>query len=376
MATALTEPFAALKEEAARFAREHIDGRPGLGLNSEFPWDIWRSMGESGLLGLTLPTDCGGRGMGYLGLVTAGEALVRNGGNLGLAVSACIHNVVSRFLVLGLGNSQQHQEYLPDLAAGRKTCSLAVSEPNTGAHPKHLRTTASKHGDEYRLDGEKTYLTNGPIADLFVVVAITGKKAEKNLLTAFLVPDDAPGLSKTEPMTLDFLRPSPHGGIELTAAAVPESAVLGSPGTAYESVIKPFREIEDAAFMGPMVGGMARQLDLVADIMRQTALATTKDQRAVLGQLQYTCHTARILAYETARMPGKPNHPEFLSLLLSTRNLFRRYQSELASLISSCGLEASPDLELLTKDLTMTGAIARKVSFQKQIKMGETVLHG
>ena len=97
------------------------------------------------------------------------------------------------------------------------TLSLAISEPGTGAHPKYLQTSASREGDDWVLTGEKSFLTNGPLAALFVVLAVSATEGDKKRLTAFLVPRETPGLSLTDPIHLDFLKPSPHCGIRLDA---------------------------------------------------------------------------------------------------------------------------------------------------------------
>ena len=138
MATAFTEEYRDLQEKASGVARENISRRD-LCSTSEFPWDIWRAMAKSGLLGLTIPQEYGGGSGGYLALAVAGEALVRHGGNLGLALSVAMHNIIARFLILGLGDGDQRRQYLPAMASGKITGSLAISEPETGAHPKYLK---------------------------------------------------------------------------------------------------------------------------------------------------------------------------------------------------------------------------------------------
>lgn len=374
MATALTQELANLQAEANRFARENIACRQGLGATSEFPWDIWEAMAAAGFLGLTIPREHGGRSGGYLALGVAGEALVRYGGNLGLALSAAIHNIVARFLILRLGNDDQRSEYLSAMASGRITGSLAISEPETGAHPKYLKTTATREGDFFMLNGEKTYLTNGPIADFYVVIAVTSMEQGRKQLGAFLVDRGTNGLIQTGPMGLDFLRPSLHGGITLENAKVPISNALVQDGRAYESIIKPFREIEDAALMGPMVGGMAGQLELVIELIKDKKSRPSDDLKTAVGGLQVLVDQARILAYEAAAMLDNPRHSEFLSLLLAGRDISRRFQSEFAALIANAGVKPTVELESLTRDLTITSNIARNVMMKKQTKMGQDLL--
>ncbi len=373
MATAFTEEYRDLQETASGIARDIIS-RHDLCSTSEFPWDIWQAMAKSGLLGLTIPQEYGGGSGGYLALTVAGEALVRHGGNLGLALSAAMHNMVAGFLILGLGDGDQRRKYLPAMASGKITGALAISEPETGAHPKYLNTSATREGDWFKLNGEKTYLTNGPIADFYVVIAVTGMEQDRKQFSAFLVPRVTNGLIQTGPIPLDFLRPCLHGGIKLENAMVPVSNVLGPDGQAYQSIIKPFREVEDAALMGPMVGGLTRQLEFAAKLIRKEKTTPKDDLKTAVGGLQVLVNQARILAYEAGAMLDNPPHEEFLSLLLAGRDISRRFQEEFAALITSSDVKPTAELESLTRDLTITGNIAMNAMLKKKTKMGEEIL--
>jgi acyl-CoA dehydrogenase len=337
--------------------------------------DIWRKMAREDLMGVSLPVDYGGLGHTYLAMSVVGEIMAARGHNLGLAVSWLVHLVVARFLIHGFGTKDQHDEFLPALAAGRKTASIAVSEPQTGAHPKHLKTSAHLRGGRYLLSGEKTYLTNGPLADLFVVFAVTGQDAAKKQITAFLVPRDTPGLTLTEQMPIDFLRPSPHCGIKLVNCSVPESQVLGGKGAAYEGMIKPFREIEDALMMGPIVGAMERQAEIVANLFHVKGEPFSDGAKETLGEFQSLVHTLKVVAYETAAMldSGK-RHPEFLSLLLASRLLSGHAQTTLDRFIAESELNMDSDFKGITKDIRRSGEIARNVSRMKLKKLGHSLL--
>jgi acyl-CoA dehydrogenase len=262
------------------------------------------------------------------------------------------------------------------MAAGRMTASLAVSEPETGAHPRHLKTSALSRGDQYVLTGEKTYLTNGPFADLFVVFAVTGEDQAKKQITAFLVPRDTPGLTVTEEMPLDFLRPSAHCGIKLQNSPVPASRILGKKGSAYDDMIKPFREIEDALMMGPMAGCMARQLEIVLALLKENQVILTNGLNRSLGRFQSFIHTLSVLAYEAAAMlDSDKRHSEFLSLLLASRYLSGHVQSMLERFTTESGLRLNADLEGITHDIRSTGKIAQNVSMAKLKKLGEGLLY-
>ncbi len=176
-----------------QFARAQVADRD-LGAEPAFPHDIWHAMAEAGLFRIGLDPAQGGSGGGYADIARAEAALIAGGGSPGLGSAWASHQMVARYFLERFGDAAQRAAYLPALASGRITASVAISEPGAGAHPKHLRTTATRRGDAYVLDGEKAYITNGPIADFFVVLAITATENGRKRYSAFLVPQDAPGL--------------------------------------------------------------------------------------------------------------------------------------------------------------------------------------
>ena len=372
MTTHLTPELVKIGKEVGEFADRHVAGRD-FNEASGFPWDVWRAMADLGLFGLGLPEQYGGRGGGFLEMAVAGEALVRRGGSLGLALSLGLNHVVASFLINGFGTTEQKERFLPDLAAGRTIGCMAVSEPKTGAHPRHLRTSAQARGGLYVLNGEKTYLTNGPIADVFVVMAVTGETDGRKRFTAFITPGDAKGLERTDPIPLGFLHPSPHGGIRLTDAEVPAANILGPGGEAYEAMVKPFREIEDTLLLGPMAGGLTRQLALAAGMVKTPDAA--EGLAAGFGLLRSRTDLAGLLAHEAAAMlDSGGEHPDLVSLLLSGRSLVRDFQNGLRAVLEEAGVEPDPHLQALTNDLTRANQLAQNIMRQKRIRLGRLVL--
>jgi acyl-CoA dehydrogenase len=156
------------------------------------------------------------------------------------------HQLVGRYFVDGFGSEAQKAALLPRLASGALTMAVAISEPGAGAHPKHLRTTAVHDGDVIVIDGEKAFVTNGPLADIFIVLAITAEEAGRKRYSAFLVPRQTPGLEILPMESFGALRPSPHCRLRLTGARIPSSAMIGPAHEAYGTMALPFRDVEDA----------------------------------------------------------------------------------------------------------------------------------
>jgi len=379
MATALDEKLTHLREKVSIFAAEIIAPRSSrLRAHLEFPFDIWRRMATEQLLGIGIPEQYGGFGGTYRAISVAGEALVSGGHNMGLSLSWTIHQVIARFLLGEFGNESQCGTYLPAMATGANTAAVAISEPEAKAHPKYMSTSASMHDGYYLLNGTKSFLTNGPIADFFVVCAITGTGNDNRKdFSAFIVPKSTEGVSITKFIEFEFLRPSPHCEITLSGCRVPEAGILGVKNQAYDSMIKPFRDVEEVCLMGSVVGGMAQQLALLVTRFRAAPVPASDGLKLRLGHLQSILDMLRIAAYEAAHMLDSGiRHPEFLSLLLSFRYLAGDFQESITHLLSEITSEPYSEFSSLSVDVSTTVGIAAYVARIKQQKHGEQLLAG
>jgi acyl-CoA dehydrogenase len=372
----LTDELKGLRELAARFAGHHIAVRPDLHLNTAFPPDLHEAMSRGNLYGIGIPVAYQGMGGGWLHMAVAGQALVENGYNLGVALSWLMHVLLSRFVFFGFGTDQQKMAYLPDLASGACTPSLAISEPGVGGHPKHLVTRAQKTGDVYRITGEKAYLTNGPIADLYVVLAVTGEQGGRKSYSAFLVPSDTPGLKKTGPMDLGFLRPCPHGGIVLDGCEIPGGNILGSEGRAYPEIALVFRLIEDIMMMAPFIGGARAQIALTADSLKAGGSRPSRDVASLLGEAVSAADSLEILAYEAANMLDQYHidHPSLASMTLFMRRTAGLVQDRIRDIVQRSGIEMNQPFASLSHDIASSLRIAAHVAGIKQEKLGMSLL--
>ena len=145
-----------------------------------------------------------------------------------------------RWFLGGFGTPDQKSRFLGKIAA------VGISEPRVGAHPKLLTTRAERVADGWRVSGEKAWCSNGPIADVLIILAITAEDAGRKRYSMFLVPRDTPGLSLTDMPGFHALRPSRHCHVHLDGVVVPAEALLGVEGAAYDRMALPFRDVEDA----------------------------------------------------------------------------------------------------------------------------------
>lgn len=153
--------------------------------SNEFPAELWKKFGELGLLGITVPEDFGGSGMGYLAHIVAMEEISRASASVGLSYGAhsnlCVNQIIRN------GTPGQIQQYLPKLISGEHTGALAMSEPGSGSDIVGLKMHAEKQGDVYVLNGTKMWITNGPDADIVVLYAKTDRGAGSKGISTFIV---------------------------------------------------------------------------------------------------------------------------------------------------------------------------------------------
>lgn len=266
-------------DQIAAFARTAIRGQD---LSGGFPHALWAAMGAAGLFRIGLPGAQGGDDAGPAAIAEAEHALARFGGSPGLASAWGAHQMVARHFLAGFGSPAQRAAWLPRLASGAGTASVAISEARVGAHPKLLTTRARREAGGWRLDGAKSFITNGPVAELFVVLAITAEAEGRKRYSCFLVPQDTPGLARVPARDYPALHPAQHCGLAFAGCALPETALLGPEGEAYPRMALPFRDAEDAVAASGMAGTLAGAVDRLIAALPGDA---TPEQQAGLGRL-------------------------------------------------------------------------------------------
>jgi len=228
--------------------------------NDQFPPELWQKMGDLGLLGITVPEEFGGAGMGYLEHVIAMEEISRGSASVGLAYGAhsnlCINQIKLN------GTAEQKQRYLPKLVSGEHIGALAMSEAGAGSDVVSMRLAALKKGDAYVLNGTKMWITNGPDADVLVVYAKTSPEKHQKGITAFLVEKTMPGFSTSPKLDKLGMRGSPTCELVFTDCIVPEENILGKPERGVE-VLMSGLDYERLVLTGGPLGIMSGCMDVV-----------------------------------------------------------------------------------------------------------------
>lgn len=338
----------------------------------DFPSQIWQSLADSGLLGLGLSKTYGGFGADYKTLAITAQRMSQVGAVMGITTTWLAHSINARLHVEGRGTNAQKQEWLPRLAAGDTSVCVAISEPGAGAHPKHLKTTAARDGDYFVINGAKSYLTNGPLSDVFIILAITDEVAGRKSFSAILVPRSSPGLQQTPGIDIDFLRPSPHCGLELKSCRVPVSNLLGSLGEGFVEVSMPMRAIEDVLKTSSLAGAIQAELRFLANSLKHPGsesladFGSLKDRADALGDLAFG------LAAELDRDPTKP---ERMNAAASGFRAFTKYlQDDIDAYVARYDLVLSQSAQMLRRDIVKSFEIAASAHCIQSARRAESFI--
>ena len=224
-------------QTARDFAQKHI--RPNVmewDESQEFPTDIFRQMGKLGLMGVLVPEEYGGAGLGYYDYKTVIEEVAKVCGSIGLSLAA--HNSLCTGHILSFGNEEQKKKYLPKLATAEWIGAWGLTEANTGSDAGNMRCTAVKEGDEWVINGTKNWITHGKSGQVAVVMCRTGEPRARNNSTAFIVEMSNPGFSAGKKENKLGMRASETAEMVFDNCRVPDSARLGEVGDGFRQAMK------------------------------------------------------------------------------------------------------------------------------------------
>ena len=295
-----------LRDQVTRFSREVLnDHLVERDRNQEFRRDLWVRCAEMGLCGLPVPEAYGGSNLDALSSAIALEALGHGCRDSGLVFSICAHLLSCVVPLWKHGTEEQKRRYLPGLCDGTLIGVHAMTEPQSGSDAFNLATRAEADGDGYRINGTKTFITNGPVADVVIVFTMTDKgKGFHGGTTSFLVEKGTPGFTVAQKLEKMGLRTSPLGELVFEDVRVAASAAVGGIGGG-AAMFTQAMDWERTLLFAAHLGTIERLLDQAVEYAK-----TRKQFGQAIGKFQAVSHkiadlkvqleAARLLTYRAA----------------------------------------------------------------------------
>ena len=350
----LGETAEMLRDSVHSFSDDHIAPRAEeIDRSNEFPRDLWPMMGELGLHGITAEEKYGGSALGYLEHCVAMEEVSRASASVGLSYGAhsnlCV-NQISRN-----GTEEQKSRYLPKLISGEHVGALAMSEPGAGSDVVGMRTRADKMGDRYILNGNKMWITNGPVSDTYVIYAKTDPDAGPRGITAFLVERGFKGFSTAQKLDKLGMRGSDTCELVLQDCEVPEENVLGEVGSGV-NVLMSGLDYERAVLAAGPLGIMQSCMDIVVPYVHEREqfgkpIGTFQLMQGKLADMYTTMNACKAYVYAVAKAcdRGETARKDAAGAIL--------YASEKATLMALDAIQALGGMGYINE--TSTGRLLR-----------------
>lgn len=313
-----TEEQLLFREQVIRFAKKEIVPRSSENdLKSEFDAQSFRKLGEFGILGLHFPGRYAGSDADVVTTVLAGEALGEAGVDQGLTLAYGAHTFLCADTIFVHGTDPQRAKFIPKLATGELIGCMGLTEPEAGSDVASITTRAQKRGDRYVLNGNKMFITNGPVADIAVIYAKTEKDMKHAGVSAFIVEKGTPGFSAGKDLVKMGVRTSHTSELILEDCEIPLDNLIGQEGAGFLMAMQTV-EWDRSALLAPFVGGMTYVLKRCVEYSKQRyqfgrPIAEYQAVKHRLAEIKIFIEAARSLCYRIAwcKDQGRPlNHLE------------------------------------------------------------------
>ncbi|MEO5862160.1 MAG: isovaleryl-CoA dehydrogenase [Burkholderiales bacterium] len=321
--THLNDDIDALRDSVQKFAAAELAPRADeIDRLNQFPMEMWRKLGDMGLLGISVAEDYGGAGMGYLAHVVAIEEISRASASVGLSYGAhsnlCVNNLYLN------GTEEQRRKYLPKLCSGEHVGALAMSEPGAGSDVVgSMSCRAVKHGDRWIANGNKMWITNGPDADTLIVYMRTADvESSARSMTAFIVEKGMQGFSTAQKLDKLGMRGSSTCELVFEDCEIPEQNVLGQANSGTRILMRGL-DTERVTLSGGPIGIMQAAMDVVMPYVHERKqfgkpIGTFELMQGKLADMFVKLQSARAYSYRvaTAIDEGRPSRKDAAACLL------------------------------------------------------------
>ncbi len=355
----LSEEHEMIRKMVRDFARNEV--APSAAERDEeerFDMDIFKKMAELGLTGIPWPEEYGGIGSDYLAYVIAVEELSRVCASTGVTLSA--HTSLAGWPVYKFGTEEQKQKYLRPMAEGKSIGGYGLTEPSSGSDAGGMRTNAKKDGNDYILNGAKIFITNGGIADFYIVFAITDPEQKTKGTTAFIVEKDFPGFSVGKKESKLGIRSSPTTEIIFEDCRVPAENILGEVGMGFKVAMMTLdggRNGIAAQAVGIAQGALDAAVEYAKE--RKQFGKPIIDQQGIgfkLADMATSIEAARLLTYQAAWLEseGLPYGKESAMSKLFAGDAAMKVTTEAVQVFGGYGYTKDYPVERFMRDAKIT----------------------
>ena len=356
--TELTENQLLIRNTIKNFAEEKI--RPVImeyDESQKFPVDIFNQLGELGFLGILIPEEYGGAGLGYIEFAIIIEELAKVDPSIALSVAA--HNGLCTNHLYSFGNEVQRNKYLPDLTSGRKIGAWGLTEPTSGSDAAGLKTTAEKKDKSYILNGSKTFITHGTVGEIAVIMAITDPSKGKKGISAFILEKGTEGFITGKKENKMGMRASDTTQLAFDNCKIPEENLLGNEGEGFIQAMKILEggRISIAALSLGLAQGALNAAVKYSHERKQFGKAINEFQgiQFKFADMLTNIEAARMLTYRAAKMKdnGIPNTKEAAMAKLLASEIAEKAASEAVQIFGGYGYVKDYPAEKFYRDVKL-----------------------
>jgi butyryl-CoA dehydrogenase len=325
--------------------------------NSRYPQEVFAKLGEMGFMGMPFSPEYGGAGLDYVTYVMVLEELARS------CAATCVDlgaHTLSGSIIYYYGSQAQKQKYLIPLAQGDKLGAFAITEPGAGTDMGAMSTTAVAKGNEYVLNGQKTFITNGPAADVFVVLTYTDKSKGNQGMSAFIVPKDSPGLKIGEHFRKMGLRSSQTSEVIFQNCRIPEENLIGTPGQGMKIAMASL-DIDRIGIAAQAIGIAQAALDESKSYSKLRVqfgkpIASNQAIQWMIADMATDISAARWLTYYAASLKnnGQPFSKEAAMAKLFASEMANKHASKAVQIHGGYGYIKGFKVERLMRDAKIT----------------------
>jgi len=325
--------------------------------SQEFPMEIMQLLGEMGFLGILIPEQYGGAGLGYIEYALVIEEIAKVDPSIALSVAA--HNGLCTNHLYTFSNDKLRKKYLPDLTSGKKIGAWGLTESSSGSHAGNMSTTAVKDGDNYILNGNKTFITHGTVGEISVIMAVTDKAKNKKGITAFIVEKGMEGFVIGKKENKLGMRASDTTQLIFENCKVPAENMVGNEGEGFIQAMKILEggRISIAALSLGLAQG-AMEAAIKYSVERKQFGKQLKEFQAIqfkFAEMSTNIEAARLLTYKAASMKDKsiPNTKEAAMAKLFASEIAEKAANESVQILGGYGFMKDYPVEKFYRDVKL-----------------------